>query len=136
MSNNLGVKAVNVPKRGSLITSACTRHQAGPLRDCGFSEQSSKLACTPGQNVRLRCSIGAGAENQVVRICESSAKLGGTACMYDSAIGSAIADSNGVNVNFTCPEARSATEPGGWYSLYVAPVLPTDAAAPVTCTVR
>lgn len=136
MANDLGVQAVKVPKRGSIITAACGRDQAGPLRDCGFSEQTSKLSCTPGKTVKLRCSVSAEAENQVVRICESSSKLGGTACMYREAIGNAVADGDGVNVNFKCPAARSATEPGGLYSLYVAPVLPTDAAAPVTCTVR
>ena len=56
--------------------------------------------------------------------------------MYAESLDSAIADEDGVNVTFKCPEARSASEPGGLYSIYVAPVLPTDEAAPVRCTVR
>lgn len=136
MANNLGAQSVHVPQRGSIITAACSRSQAGPLRDCGFREQNSKLSCKPGRNVRLRCNVPDGADNQVVRVCESSAKLGGTACMYAESLDSAIADEDGVNVTFKCPEERSAAEPGGLYSIYVAPVLPTDAAARVTCTVR
>jgi hypothetical protein len=134
--NNLGIEPVHLPRRGSIVTAPCSREQAGPLRDCGFAEKSSKLSCTPGSRVRLRCSVGDGKANQVLRVCESSAKLGGTACMYADALENAIADRNGTNVTFTCPEARSASEPGGLYSLYTAPVLPTDSSARVTCEVR
>ncbi|MGC4087442.1 MAG: lysyl oxidase family protein [Polyangiaceae bacterium] len=135
-SNNLGTRPVLVPKEGGLVTAACTRLQAGPLRDCGFAKQKQNVACRPGRPVRLSCSVPAGAANQVLRACDSSAKLGGVPCMYADSLANSVIKSSGTNVTFTCPASRDATEPGGTYALYAAPVLPTDAAAPITCTPR
>jgi hypothetical protein len=43
-------------------------------------------------------------------------------------------DPAGVDVPFTCPAGRDATEVGGRYSLYVAPSFNEDSAQPITCT--
>jgi hypothetical protein len=134
--NNLGVEPVRLPRRGSIVTAPCSRDQAGPLRDCGFREQSSKLNCTPGETVQLRCSVGGRKAKQVLRICESSAKLGGIACPFSERLANVIADEDGVDTTFTCPTERSDDEPGGHYSMYTAPVLPMDAPARVTCELR
>jgi lysyl oxidase len=134
--NNLGQRNVTVPKDGGFITSACTRSQAGPLRDCGFKERAENLTCRPGRPVHLRCKTDAADPAQVVRVCENSTQLGGvTACMYREALTSQVVGSGWTNVDFTCPAAHDSSEPGGGYGYYTAPVLPTDANKPVTCQV-
>jgi hypothetical protein len=134
--NNLGQRNVTVPKDGGFITTACTRGQAGPLRDCDFKERAENQSCRPGRRVRLRCKTDVNDPAQVMRVCENSAQLGGvTACMYREALTSQIIGSSWTNVDFTCPAAHDASEPGGGYGYYTAPVLPTDANRPVTCQV-
>jgi len=135
-SNNTGVRAVRVPKTGGLVTAFCTRNQAGPLRDCGFSEQPRAFNCKPGKPVHLKCRVSDGEPNQVLRVCESSKQLGGMACMYTESLSSQTVTEDGVDVSFECPKARSNSEPGGAYALYTAPVLPTDSPAQVTCKAR
>jgi hypothetical protein len=134
--NNTGTRAVKLPQDGSIVTAACTRNQAGPLRDCGFKEQQQNLACTPGRTTRLSCTVEGGGRPQAVRVCDNSKKLGGIACMYREALDNDTVDSGTTTLSFTCPAARDASEPGGSYSLYVAPVSPTDSVANVRCTVR
>jgi lysyl oxidase len=134
--NNLGQRDVTVPKDGGFITTACTRGQAGPLRDCGFKERAENLTCRAGRPVHLRCKTEASDPAQVMRICENSKQLGGvTACMYREAVASQIIGSTWTNVDFTCPAVHDASEPGGAYGYYTAPVLPTDANKAITCQV-
>jgi hypothetical protein len=136
-NNNLGQRDVAVPKDGGFITSACTRSQAGPLRDCGFKERAENVQCRPGREVRLRCKTENNDPAQVLRVCENSAEIGGvTACMYRESLTNTIVGSTWTNVSFTCPAARDAGEPGGSYGYFTAPVLPTDANRAVTCQVR
>lgn len=136
-ANNHGERDVRVPKDGGFITAACTRSQAGPLRDCGFKERAENLSCRPGRAVHLKCKTDAGDPTQVMRVCENSAELGGvTACMYRDALASTIIGSSWTNVDFTCPAARDGGEPGGTYGYYTAPVLPTDGNKNITCQVR
>jgi len=136
-NNNLGQRNVSVPKDGGFITAACTRSQAGPLRDCGFKERAENLSCRPGRAVHLRCKTDSSDPPQVLRVCENSTQLGGvTACMYREALTSAVIGSSWTNVDFTCPAARDENEPGGGYGYFTAPVLPTDASRSVTCQVR
>lgn len=135
--NNLGRRSVAVPRDGGFITAACTRSQAGPLRDCGFKERAENVSCRPGREVRLRCRTEGNDPAQVLRVCENSAELGGvTACMYRESLTNTIVGSTWTNVDFTCPAARGATEPGGSYGYFTAAVLPTDDNRPVTCQAR
>jgi hypothetical protein len=135
--NNLGQRNVAVPKDGGFITAACTRSQAGPLRDCGFKERAENLSCRPGRDVHLRCKTDGSDPAQVMRVCENSSELGGvTACMYRESLATTIIGSSWTNVDFKCPAARDAGEPGGAYGYFTAPVLPTDANRAVTCQVR
>jgi Lysyl oxidase len=135
--NNFGQRNVTLPKDGGFITAACSRSQAGPLRDCGFEERAENLSCRPGRDVHLRCKTDNNDPAQVLRVCENSAVLGGvTACMYRDALTSAIVGSTWTNVDFTCPAARDVDEPGGSYGYFTASVLPTDANRAVTCRVR
>ncbi|HTV18740.1 MAG TPA: hypothetical protein VMG12_08720, partial [Polyangiaceae bacterium] len=134
-TNNLAVQNVAVPSDGGFITAACTRSQAGPLRDCGFAEQAENLPCEPGSTVTLSCSIPEGAPAQALRVCENSVALGGvTACMYVDALTSAVVEGAGAVATFTCPAARSDVETGG-YGYFAAPLLPNAAPAAVTCVV-
>jgi hypothetical protein len=134
-ANNLARRGVTVPRDGGFITAPCTRNQAGPLKDCGFQEQAENLTCTPGATVNLRCRVGLLAPAQVLRVCENSTALGGvTACMYHDALATAVVNALPSTVSFTCPAARSATEPGGTFGYYGSPVLPTAGTAPITCT--
>lgn len=134
-ANNRGVQNVTIPSDGGFITAACTRSQAGPLRDCGFVEQAENLYCEPGSTVTLSCSLPEGAAAQALRVCENSVALGGvTACMYVDALTTAVVDGEATVATFTCPAARSDVETGG-FGYFAAPLLPTDAPAPVTCVV-
>jgi hypothetical protein len=134
-SNNLAVQSVTVPDDGGFITAECTRGQAGPLRDCGFVEREENLPCTPGSTVTLDCTIPEGGPTQVLRVCENSVTLGGvTACMYVDALATAVVESAGTAVTFTCPAARSDVETGG-YGYFGASLMPNEPAVGVTCAV-
>src|SRR5262249_23678376 len=39
-ANNLQSTQVTLPRKGGMVTAPCARGQLGPLRDCGWSEQS------------------------------------------------------------------------------------------------
>ena len=89
----------------------------GPSAEGGFTEQSERPACDPGATVKLSCAVGASAAAQVVRVCETSAVLGtGVACSYHDALGSAVVTGTS-EATFTCPGARSPTEPGARFAL-------------------
>jgi hypothetical protein len=135
-SNNLGRRPVSLPPEGSIVTSACKREQAGPLRDCGFDKQQDHIECEPGTEIHLSCSVVEGEASQVLRVCDDSRKLGGVPCMYRHALGNAVVGADATAVSFVCPDARDADEPGGSYSLYVAAVNPSKPAASVTCAVE
>ncbi|MBK7864923.1 MAG: hypothetical protein IPJ65_41265 [Archangiaceae bacterium] len=132
-SNNFASLNVSVPSSGGMVTAPCTRGQQGALRDCGFKENPVRT-CVPGQSVTLTCTKKKAADPlQLVRVCEASAQLAtGTACTFDAALGRATVDA-ATTVTFTCPAARDATEPGGRYALYTAPVVDGDATSQVTC---
>jgi hypothetical protein len=104
----------------------------GPLRNCGFGEQTADLACDPGETMSLDLQIPADAEPQVLRVCEVSAVLGvGTACVFEDALANVVVGQGGETAEFTCPLSRSADEPGGLFALYSAPVFPADAPAEI-----
>jgi len=136
-NNNLGQRQVTVPADGGFITAACTRSQAGPLRDCGFKERAENVSCRAGRSVQLRCKVEDNGPPQAVRFCENSTVLGGvTACMYNEALTTAVVGPSWTNVDFTCPSARAGAERGGGYGYFTAPVLPTDANRSVVCQAR
>lgn len=131
-TNNFASLNVTVPRVGGYTTAPCTRDQQGPLRDCGFKEQPIR-SCTPGAQVTLSCTKNRSSNPpQVVRICEASAALGGTSCVYRESIRNTIVDA-ATTLTFTCPTSRDANEPGGKYSLYQAPVVDGDLDSPVIC---
>ncbi len=142
-SNNSGSVTVTSPG-GSFVTEACTRGQIGPKRDCGFTDTQALHSCASGSTVRLKCSTTASTP-QVLRLCERSAQLGvGVACTLADSAANALVDSGGTNVTFACPAVRDAaldtsgnptTSPGvGGYSVYNAPLSPSDTAGAITCT--
>ena len=104
--------------------------EIGPLRDTEFSfvgtpnlKSDQLRACTPGSSAILKCTVPSTSPTQVVRVCESSVKLGcGTACRYHESLANVtIEPGQTVNVPFTCPAARDGGafgEYGGAYSLY------------------
>jgi len=109
------------------------------------------LRCRPGAKVTASCqsrrdTTFASVPSQAVRICESSVALGsGTACEYEKSLAQSVIpdvpSGHGTTgpitkFTFTCPAARDSVEVGGYFSLYTAPFLPTDAAASVTCTFK
>ena len=66
---------------------------------------------------------------QVARLCETSRVLGtGVACTYRDALAHAIVTDEAAPVTFTCPGPRDDREPGGQFSVYVAPLSPADPA--------
>jgi hypothetical protein len=135
-SDNHGETEVTLSRDGTYVTEPCTRGQLGHLRNCGFTKQDNRVACTPGKAVRVQCSVPATARPQALRLCDYSAVLGtGLACTWDAALaGGTIAPGTTSKLAFTCPAARDSREPGGAYSLFTAPSFGGDASAPVTCT--
>ncbi len=130
-ANNTGERPTTLPKTGGYVTGPCLRGQMGPLRDCGFTELGL-TACTPGAKVTRKLATGKGATPNVVRICEASAVLGtGVACTYLDALANTIVGAKSTSVTFTCPTARSSSEPGGQYALYAAPLVDGDALSPL-----
>jgi hypothetical protein len=135
--NNYAEQAVTLPVAGEgLVTSACTRGQLGPLRNCGFSYDGALSECAPGEQVILSCSIKAGAEAQALRLCEGSKVLGaGVACLeHDALASAALTAGSPQSISFTCPAKRDATEPGGLFAIYSGALFPEDDAAEVTCS--
>jgi hypothetical protein len=140
-SNNFEQRDVTVPPTGGFVTAPCKRGQIGPLRDCGFTEQTDaadKITCTPGMTVELDCTIADATAPQVLRVCERSAALGaGVACTFRDALGNTVVSGSApTTVSIKCPAARDAMETGGLVALYSQPVLDGDKAQKVTCTVK
>jgi hypothetical protein len=149
---------------GSFVTDPCTRGQIGPKRNCGFTAGLSATVTTPAtdtpvpctyatasapaQQVNLLCSVGAGAQPAVVRICEVSGQAKtGVACTTADAVANVIVGTAPTPVRFSCPAVRDATmvssvpqtvQGVGGYSIYRAALGnlgASDSSAPaVTCT--
>lgn len=135
--DNEGTLAVSVPRLGSFVTGPCRRGQLGPGRDCGFDETpAAEIACTPGEPVSVRCSLGSSGAPQVVRLCEGSAVWGrGLPCEIRQSAGEGVAvDGAPLDLEATCPDRRSADEPGGTIHVYRGPVFPGDPLSPLSCT--
>jgi hypothetical protein len=132
--NNVASLALTVPPTGGLITAGCAPGEIGPLRNCGFQEEAQPQTCTPGETVRLSCTVEQGAAPQTLRACEWSAALGaGVACAYQDALVNQVINTSS-EVTFTCPAARDQQEPGGSYLFYTAPVFPGDPPATIRCS--
>ena len=132
LANNLASTLVTIPTKGGLVTAACARDQFTGLRDCGFQE-AALGTCTPGAQVTLRCAAPADAQPQVMRVCEASTTLGGTACVYRDALAHADVFGAASTVTFKCPIARDASERGGRYAIYTGAMVEGDAAVAVSC---
>lgn len=139
-ANNSGTQNVSVAPQGSFVTESCRRNHIGPRRNCGFAPlwdvgRDVNFACTPGETVTLSCSIEQEAAPQVLRVCDVSKNLGvGVACAFEEALFNRTITSAGTEVSFTCPLPRDASEPGGFFSFYSAPVFPEDETAAISCT--
>jgi hypothetical protein len=132
-ANNEATEPIPIPPTGSFVTEPCQNEEMGPLRNCGFVEQTADLTCDPGETVSLDLQISANAAPQVLRICDVSALLGvGTACTFEDALANMIVGQDGETADFTCPLPRSADEPGGFYALYTAPIFAADTSEPVS----
>jgi hypothetical protein len=134
-ANNLDAREIALGPDGSFVTAACGDDVLGPLRNCGFTAQSSSdpVSCSPGETVQLACSAPGSAAPQTLRICEYSEVLGtGVACVYEDALANVMV-ADRTTVEFVCPSPRDEAEPGGNYVLYEAPVFADDDAAPITC---
>jgi hypothetical protein len=111
---------------------------------------TSATASAPAHQVNLLCSVGAGSQPAVVRICEVSGQSNtGVACTTADAVANVIVGTTPTPVRFSCPAVRDTmmvgsppvpqTVPGvGGYSIYRAALGnlgASDSAAPaVTCT--
>jgi hypothetical protein len=134
--NNVDSYEITLPLTGEgYVTAPCSKGEIGPLRNCGFKMQTKIATCTPGKEVRLKCS----ANGAVVRICDYSKALQtGIPCTYNGphnalSLANEIVEKQ-AEITFTCPTARDEKETGGAYSIYTAPILPEDQAQNVICT--
>lgn len=133
-ANNLGTVPASSPG-GSFVTEPCTRGQTGPLRSCGFGLVPELFSALAGANVGLRCTTSGA--SQVLRVCERSAALGiGVPCTVAEASANVVVEAGGVaSFRFDVPAVRDAAPGAGGYAIFRAPVLPSQAGAPVACTV-
>jgi Lysyl oxidase len=140
LENNVDSYNVTVPVNGQgYVTGECSRDEIGPMRNCGFqlADTSSVLNCTPSEDVRLSLKLQQGSDSQVLRICPYSDVLGSPiACTYNGpynakSVANFVVNSTEGIVNVVCPGPLDYTEPGGKISLYSAPLLPFDSAAPI-----
>jgi hypothetical protein len=136
LSDNTDSYNVTLPAPGNgYVTTSCAHDSIGPLRNCGFAAQTGG-ACTPGAQTKLHCTTPSGAATQVVRVCDYSAALAtGIPCTFQDSFANASVDPTGADLTFTCPAAHDATEVGGQFALYGAPLYNDDAAQPLTCVV-
>jgi Lysyl oxidase len=149
--NNTDSVKVRIERQGlGLITTACTRGQIGPLRNCGFGKHPTTAPCRPGQKTTATFSIPSGARPQVVRLTEYSHALRtpiparyedswvplrpGVSDQPAMLANEIVTADEPLAITFRCPSPRSGGlhEPGGTYSVYTAPVFPGDPAATVT----
>src|SRR5215471_296210 len=116
-----------LPQGQGQITSACTRGQIGPLRNCGFGTAPTTTNCTAGQPASATFTIPAGSQPQVVRVTEYSHQLGAPIpARYEDSwvplhpgvsdqpamLANAVVTSGApTTVTFTCPSERT----GGAY---------------------
>ncbi|HMA28595.1 MAG TPA: lysyl oxidase family protein [Thermoanaerobaculia bacterium] len=133
-ANNLGTVPASSPG-GSFVTEPCTRGQTGPLRSCGFGLVPELFSALAGANVGLRCTTSGA--SQVLRVCERSAALGiGVPCTVAEASANVVVEAGSVaSFRFDVPAVRDAAPGAGGYAIFRAPVLPSQAGAPVACTV-
>jgi hypothetical protein len=133
--NDVGSVSVTIPERGGFVTQACEGDtNLGPVRNCGFELQPETPTCTPGETVTLSCTGADETRAQVVRVCESSALLAtGMDCEHRDSLANIVMEGGSADVTFTCPDPRDASEPGGAYAIYTAPVWGPDGATAVTC---
>lgn len=127
-SNNMHEEpVVNPPLGGTMVTSACSNHEFGPKRNCGFHFVSVKRACTPGAVVVLNfLSTAAYTSPAVIRICDFSTKQDlPMPCEYSYSLANTVHQTS-TKVTFVCPTARDETEQGGLYSIIGASLLETD----------
>lgn len=129
-TNNIGSVPVP-PSTGSFVNEPCGHGEIGPYRDCGFAVHPEPLhACTPGQSMTLTCSTQTPA---ILRICEASDTLGPLACANRDSV-NALVGRNATAVSFVCPAVRDGAPGAGGYSVYEAPLLPSQGAASINCT--
>jgi hypothetical protein len=132
-NNTVSYNVVIPPSGQSYVTEPCADGIFGPLRNCGMKQQKKLNECEPGSGEGIHCSIPAGSDPQIVRVCEASRALKtGIPCTYNEAVGSGIVESE-IDINYTCPAARDSVETGGSYAIFTAPLFPGDKAAVVTC---
>jgi hypothetical protein len=140
-SNNVGGQDVFLRPSGGYVTEPCQRNHLGPRRNCDFAavetRQKEGFACEPLATVRLSCAIPATDPPLVARFCDFSQALGvGVSCTFnDALVNVTVEPGETQEVSFTCPGPRDEQEMGGQYSLYVAPLLPGEAAGELACEV-
>jgi hypothetical protein len=135
LDDNTDSYNVTIPAPGEgYVTAPCLHDEAGPLRNCALQSKKQISICAAGAAKSVTCTIPAGSAPQVVRVCDVSMALAtGIPCTYQDSLANVVIGASGSTVSFNCPASRSATEPGGHYSLYTGALNPGDATAVVTC---
>jgi hypothetical protein len=134
-TNDDGQVEVTVPKVGGMVSSPCSDdQQLGATRNCGFTQQTIATNllqnCVAGNTATVSCTLGSGAQPMIVRVCEGSRAIGaGVDCTFQDALAQeVVATSTATVVTFTCPAGRDATEIGGRFAIYTAPLYEADGA--------
>ncbi len=143
LDNNIHSYNVTIPLDGEgYVTDNCKNGEIGPLRNCGFEKVKELVCnCTPGQEINLSFTIPQGVPPQVVRICDYSTSLAtAIPCTYNGpynakSLTNIVVDST-ANISFTSPKALDNNELGGQFSIYAAPLLPSDSPVPINYTIN
>lgn len=129
-ANNFEELKYDLIENSTIVTLPCKREATlSPLKDCGFEVKHDNLECQPDTNFNIRLVNENADSHAVVRICETSKKLGhSTACEFVHSLANEIIESGSeTSISFKCPARRSSQEPGGLYSILVASLLPNEA---------
>ena len=111
----------------TLISEPCKRSSLSPKKDCGFTLKHDNLKCVPNKEKTIKIkNTGTGAS--IVRVCESSKKLGhSTYCEYVNSLANVInMPGESMEISFVCPSYRDSYEPGGLFSILVSPLIPNS----------
>jgi hypothetical protein len=140
--DNVVSTEVLVPDTGGMVTTDCNRYLVGDRRNCGFDVlDAAPQPCRAGSTATLRCTGGSASAPATVRLCEASHRHGAIPCAFLDAVTTVVLDGPTSEATFTCPDAREAAslgpeaEVGGLVAAFVAPLVPEDTVAGVTCEV-
>jgi len=129
--DNFASKELNIEATGATVTEACGIPMLGGSRNCGY-DLLGTFACTPGEQVELRCTA---AEPLAIRVCEGSSLRGSLDCPQNVALADGTVEEE-LNFSLLCPRRRGDGEEGGLLTVLTAPIWSPEGTPSVACELR